>query len=163
MHYHISSINLLFFSESCKPKDNSAHSLKSKVDIEILGLKMLPGGKKSPSVQRQQIWLMCQLSLSRHTTGSLLGEGMVQKRSVKGKQSFDSGDPSVVYEPWGDHMMEIEQNNHLAPLNHITLWNQWTQSLPSHISSSHQTDLECRGELSTSAPKHASVVNNRWS
>lgn len=39
-------INLLFFSESCKPKDNSTHSLKSKVDIEILGLKMLPEGKK---------------------------------------------------------------------------------------------------------------------
>lgn len=99
MHAHFLPINLLFFAESCKPKDNSTHSHKSKVDTEILGLKMLPGGEKSPSAQKQQIWLVCPLSLSHHTTGNVLGEGMVQKRSAKGKQSFGSGDPSVVYEP----------------------------------------------------------------
>lgn len=99
MHSHFLPINLLFFSESCKPKDNSTRCLKSKVDSEILGLKMLPGGEKSPSTQRQQIWLMCQLSLSHHTMGNMLGEGTVQKRSAKGKQSFGSGHPSVVYEP----------------------------------------------------------------
>lgn len=60
---------------------------------------MLPRGEKSPSAQKQQIWLMCQLSLSHHTTGNMLGEGTVQKRSAKGKQSFGFGDPSVVYEP----------------------------------------------------------------
>lgn len=92
-------INLLFFSESCKPKDNSTHTLKSKVDTEILGLKMLRGGEKSPSAQSQQIWLVCQLPLSHHSMGNILGEGTVQNRSAKGKQSFGSGHPSVVYKP----------------------------------------------------------------
>lgn len=99
MHSHFLPINLRFFSESCKPKDNSTHSLKSKIDAEILGLEVLPGGEKSPSSQKQQIWLICQLSLSHHTMGNMPGEGTVQKRSAKGKQSFGSGDPSVVYEP----------------------------------------------------------------
>lgn len=99
MHSHFLPINLLFFSESCKPKDNSTHSLKSKVNTEILGLKILPGGEKSPSAQSQEIWLVCQLPLSHHSMGNILGEGTEQKRSVKGKQSFGSGDPSVVYEP----------------------------------------------------------------
>ena len=115
MHAHFLPINLLFFSESWKPKDNSTHSLKSKVDTEILGLKTLPGEEKFPSAQKQQIWLPCPLSLSHHTKGNTLGEGMVQKGSAKGKQSFGegmvqkgsakgkqsfgSGDPSVVYEP----------------------------------------------------------------
>lgn len=85
MHSHFLPINLLFFSESCKPKDNSTRSLKSKVDSEILGLKMLPGGEKSPSTQRQQIWLMCQLSLSHHTMGEHAGGRNGAKKECKGQ------------------------------------------------------------------------------
>lgn len=97
MDTHFRPINLLYFSEGCKPKDNSTHSLKSEVRTEILGLKMLPGGEKSPAAPRQRIWLMCQLSLSHRAMGSMLGEGTVQKRSARGGQSFASGYPSVVY------------------------------------------------------------------
>lgn len=86
----------------------------------------------------------------------------MRKRSVKGKQSFDSGDPSRgIRALRGSHDgNRAKQPSSSSKSHHLVESVNTISSLP-YITLTPDGSQMQRRIWSTSAPKHASVVNNR--